>query len=135
MNHDDYLICLVDNEYFGFNLEVVQKIIECAPLTKIAGAPEYIDGAMSYEGELLKAVNLRRALGKKSSNDECQKMVVIKSHSDYYGLKVDGIDVIVPIDNQSLKSHSGKSQIGIFEVSDVIEIGGKLVSVVKNIKV
>lgn len=131
----DYLVFLVTDEYFGISLDIVIKIIENRPVTKISGDLDFVDGVINYEENLLKVINLQKALNKKETKSEYQKMVIIKKDAQYFGLKVDAIERIVSIDLQNIKSVAPKNmqKIGIFEIAGLIEIEKELVSIIKEI--
>ncbi|NWF65939.1 MAG: chemotaxis protein CheW [Campylobacterales bacterium] len=93
----DFLICKIENGYYAFKLDNIQRVIESETVQNVPNGSKYIEGLITYNKEPLEIVDMRKLLGFKSLTNELYEIFSI--------LKQDHIDWIVAlqdtIDNQT----------------------------------
>jgi len=90
----DFVICKIENGFYAFKLENIQRIIEAKELTSVSDSPVYIDGILNYEDEAIQIINLRKILGFEDYQNEIDKLFKIlkQQHIDWVDALEDSID-------------------------------------------
>ncbi len=132
----DFIICKIEDGYYAFNLDNVQRIIESKDLTNVSDSSIYIDGIMTYENQPIEIINLRRVLNFKEYKNEITKILIYKHNDNILGLIVDAIENIVHLNESEVEfMETGTRENNLIDVSRVVEIDNTLVSIVNNINI
>jgi chemotaxis signal transduction protein len=59
----EYIVFAVASNRYAVGIEAVRRIVNVPPVTPLPDAPEAIEGIFSYEGNVVKVLNLRRVSG------------------------------------------------------------------------
>ncbi len=138
----DLIVFSVDNNKYALNIENVQRIIQVVELTSIPNTHEYIDGMMSYEGNVIKVLNFRKLTGlpphedeNKAIEDSSLKLLFYENGDENFAIKVDSIDDISHVEDKDIMSSDEDSDSGEFlKLAGVIDIDNVLINIIKTIK-
>ena len=70
----DLIVFSIGTNRYALNIDNIQRIVQSIELTDIPNANEYIDGMMSYEGNVIKVLSFRKLIGLKTYQDELHDM-------------------------------------------------------------
>jgi chemotaxis signal transduction protein len=70
----DIIIFTIKENLFALNLEYTNRIIHIPEVTSVPSSHTAVDGMLSYEGEILKVVNLRKLLEVQSYENELSEL-------------------------------------------------------------
>lgn len=88
----------VDGLYLGVEVDRVQEVIRCQPMTRVPLAPAVLGGLINLRGQIVTAVDLRRRLDLSARPDDTPPMnVVIRDDDGAVSLLVDGIGDVVDV--------------------------------------
>lgn len=135
---EDYIVFTVGDNYYALGVESIQRIIQVPSVTAIPNAHPMVDGMMSYENRVIKVVSFRSMMGmepfEEHATSKSQKLLIYQIKETVFGIKVDQIEDIKNLDCSTLK-HVDKleANAGFVEMDGVVEIGDKLVNVIKSV--
>lgn len=72
----DLIVFSVGTNRYAMNIANVQRIIQATELTAIPNAHEFIDGMMSYEGNVIKVLNFRKLITLETYESELSSLFV-----------------------------------------------------------
>ncbi len=89
----------------------VREVLPLRERVVLPGTPDFIAGITNVRGEVHAVVDLQRFFGLKSSNDDRAWVVLVEAGSLVFGLLVDEIGEVLPIDLDKLQPlpHSSDS--------------------------
>lgn len=84
------LIFKLNSEYYATEIIDVERILEYSEPTKLPDTPNFVEGVINYEGNILPVVNIARRfnVAEKEKNGE-SKIIVIKDGANKVGMIVD----------------------------------------------
>ena len=135
---EDYIVFTVGDNYYALGVESIQRIIQVPAVTAIPNAHPMVEGMMSYEDRVIKVVSFRAMMGmerfEEHATSKSQKLLIYQTKEVFFGIKVDQIEDIKNLDCSTLK-HVDKleANAGFAEMDGVVEIGDKLVNVIKSV--
>lgn len=135
---EDYIVFTVGDNYYALGVESIQRIIQVPAVTAIPNAHPMVEGMMSYEDRVIKVVSFRVMMGmerfEENAGSKSQKLLIYQTKEAFFGIKVDQIEDIKNLDCSTLK-HVDKleANAGFVEMDGVVEIGDKLVNVIKSV--
>ena len=93
-----YATFYVEDMFFGIEVLKVQEVLRYQEMTRVPLAPPSIEGLINLRGQIVTAIDMRRALRLKPRNAECNPMnMVVRSEDGAVSLLVDEIgDVVEP---------------------------------------
>lgn len=139
---EDYIVFTVGTNFYALNVENVERIIQMPSMTAIPNAHPFVDGMMSYEKRITKVVNFRKMTAmdahEEDQTDEIsgksQKLLIYQTKESFFAIKVDKIDDMARIEPSMIKSVDSANSMGEFlELSGVVEMGERLVNVIKSV--
>lgn len=92
------------NEAYGVDIARVREIIALQPITRVPGAPEFVEGVLNLRGQVIPVMDLRRrfALSQAQATRETRIMVVeVGSHT--LGLVVDAVSEVLRIATETVE--------------------------------
>ncbi len=102
--HDDFLICSLDNTLFAFRSIYIKKIRPYIHITYVPGCPEYVLGVIHIRGIIESVLDLRTILDlAKKEPDTKSKIVLFKTDNLGSGFLVDSVEDIVSIPQSTIK--------------------------------
>ena len=96
-----YLIFFTDDLRLGVDAEYVVEILNTHTATYLPMMPDYICGIYNMRGQIIPIMDIRRRLGKPSSDIE-SLLVVLNYNSTQLGILVDSVEVMLDIPNASI---------------------------------
>ena len=96
-----YLIFITDDLRLGVDAEYVVEILNTHTATYLPMMPDYIRGIYNMRGQIIPIMDIRRRLGKPSSDIE-SLLVVLNYNSTQLGILVDSVEVMLDIPNASI---------------------------------
>ena len=96
-----YLIFITDDLRLGVDAEYVVEILNTHTATYLPMMPDYICGIYIMRGQIIPIMDIRRRLGKPSSDIE-SLLVVLNYNSTQLGILVDSVEVMLDIPNASI---------------------------------
>jgi len=139
---EDYIVFTVGTNFYALNVENVERIIQIPSITGIPNAHPFVDGMMSYEQRITKVVNFRKMTAMDAHEEDSvegnggksQKLLIYQSKDSFFAIKVDKIDDMARIEPSMIKPVDSANSTGVFlELSGVVEMGDKLVNVIKSV--
>ena len=91
-----YLIFITDDLRLGVNAEYVVEIMNTHTATYLPMMPDYICGIYNMRGQIIPIMDIRRRLGKPSSEAD-SLLVVLNYNGTQLGILVDGVDQMLDI--------------------------------------
>ncbi|HOK39655.1 MAG TPA: chemotaxis protein CheW [bacterium] len=89
---------LLEKEEFGFFVDSVNEIIRVPEITKVPGAPNYVNGIISLRNEILPVVDLRVFLGLATKEySDSTRIIVFTINNVKIGLIVDKVNEVIRI--------------------------------------
>ncbi|MDZ7672928.1 MAG: chemotaxis protein CheW [Halanaerobiales bacterium] len=94
------------NQAFGINVLNSREIVMESEITSIPESPDFVKGVINLREEIVPIVNLDKLFNIKLSDEniEEKKIIIIKVEETLIGLEVDGVDEIIEIENNRIKS-------------------------------
>ncbi|MEG4862602.1 MULTISPECIES: chemotaxis protein CheW [unclassified Microcoleus] len=84
-------VVLLNDEYFGINLEVVREFTDIRQVTPVPCTPDRIIGNMNLRGEILTLVDIRNVLNMSADTKSISKAIVVEIEDLVAGIIVDEI--------------------------------------------
>ena len=103
-----YLIFIVDNLKIGLDAEYVVEIMSSYTATYLPMMPGYIEGIFNMRGQIIPIMDIRLRLGK--CPYEGKSLLVVLDYNDtQLGIKVDAVELMIDIPNDSIVSIPSQS--------------------------
>ena len=100
-----WLAFRVDDEEYGVDLLQVQEIRSYETPTRIAGAPEYVNGVQDLRGDVVPIIDLRRKLGLVGKDyDAATVTIMLRLAHGVVGMVVEGVTDVVNLQPQHLRA-------------------------------
>jgi len=96
------LIFSINDEYYATNIMEVERILEYEKSTKIPDSPQFVEGVINYEGNVLPVIRLSKRFNLPLTEiQEGCKIIVAKQNNSKIGIIVDFVSEVkdVKIDN------------------------------------
>jgi purine-binding chemotaxis protein CheW len=95
---DQLVVFDVGQEAFGVDISAVQEIIRMKEVTKVPGAPSFVEGIINLRGRIIPVIDLRRRLGLPlNETDLSGRIVVVEIDSLVIGMVVDAVSEVLHI--------------------------------------
>lgn len=98
------LIFKLNNEYYATEIIDVERILEYSEPTKLPDIPNFVEGVVNYEGNILPVVNIARRFNmpEKDKNGE-SKIIVIKDGASKVGMIVDLVSEVRDVPRKNVE--------------------------------
>lgn len=99
------LIFNLNNEYYATEIIDVERILEYSQPTKLPDIPNFVEGVINYEGNILPVVNIARRfnMDEKEKNGE-SKIIVIKDGVNKVGMIVDLVSEVRDVPRKNVEN-------------------------------
>ena len=95
------------SEYYGVDIGDVREIIRMQTITRVPGAPSFVEGLINLRGRVVPVVDLRKRLNLKvSEQTKDSRVVVVDIAGQNVGVIVDGVTEVLRIPNSSVEPPS-----------------------------
>lgn len=86
----------IANEEFGLDILLVQEIIRVLPITKVPGAPEFVEGVINIRGKVIPIMDLRQRFGLAAKeHDSHTRIIVVELQALMVGFVVDAVSEVL----------------------------------------
>jgi len=103
----ELVIFFLDGERYAFNIDSVMEVVEIQSIMPVPETPDYIMGVVNLRGEILTVLDTKLRLGlRKSVINEQKRLMIIQTKEYRVGIIVDGLPVVVRLDEDRIKSES-----------------------------
>lgn len=128
---------VVDNLFFGIEVEKVQEVLRYQEMTRVPLAPPVVRGLINLRGQIVTAIDLRRRLALSERGEtELPMNVVVRSDGGAVSLLVDDIGDVVDVEDSSFETPPDtlKPDVRIL-IRGVHKLQGRLMHVLETEKV
>lgn len=108
------LIFNINNQYYATDIKDVERILGYVVPTNLPDSPKFVEGVISYEGDILPIINIARKFNLIDNEDKKNaKIIVLKECKNKIGVIV---DIVSEVRNISLRDVEEPPEI-ISEIS------------------
>lgn len=94
-------------EYYGVDIGDVREIIRMQTVTKVPGAPSYVEGVINLRGEVIPVVDLRKRLNLTVSEQTAESRIVwVTIREQDVGVIVDAVTEVLRVPLSSIEPPS-----------------------------
>lgn len=123
------LIFDVNGEHYATNIIEVERIIEYEKATKIPDSPQFVEGVINYENEILPVITLSQRFNLPSSEIKVDsKIIVTKQNDSKIGIIVDFVSEVKDVGLENIED-SPNIITGISKryIKGLIKIDGEII--------
>ncbi|MFO7710555.1 MAG: chemotaxis protein CheW [Candidatus Woesearchaeota archaeon] len=103
---------ILNQERFGLNINVIKEIIKVPDYTALPKSDPYVEGVINLRGTVISVIDLAKKLGFPSKEiDNETRIIVIERGDDYVGLRVDGVDEVLSINEEDMQKAPGTTSV------------------------
>ncbi|MGA1846606.1 chemotaxis protein CheW [Deferribacter abyssi] len=93
----------VENEIYGFYIEMVQEINRYTNITKVPKTPKFIDGIINLRGEVIPLVDIRKRFDlEPKERDEFTRLIIVNIDDLKVGFIVDSVEEVLRISKDKI---------------------------------
>ena len=123
------LIFSINNEYYATNIMEVERILEYERSTKIPDSPQFVEGVINYEGNILPVITLSKRFNLPLQEiQEGRKIIVAKQEHSKIGIIVDFVSEVKDVKIECIEdSPEIISGISRRYIKGLIKIDGRII--------
>ena len=123
------LIFSINNEYYATNIMEVERILEYESSTKIPDSPQFVEGVINYEGNILPVITLSKRFNLPLHEiQEGRKIIVAKQDHSKIGIIVDFVSEVKDVKIECIEdSPEIISGISRRYIKGLIKIDGRII--------
>jgi len=123
------LIFSINNEYYATNIMEVERILEYERSTKIPDSPQFVEGVINYEGNILPVITLSKRFNLPLQEiQEGRKIIVAKQENSKIGIIVDFVSEVKDVKIECIEdSPEIISGISRRYIKGLIKIDGRII--------
>ena len=116
-------------ETYGVDIGWVREIIALQTITRLPGAPEFVEGVINLRGHVIPVVDLRKRFGLPAETDPRRTRIMVVEVAPYtLGLVVDAVTEVLRVTEASIESASAVlSGVDVAYILGVAKLEGRLV--------
>ncbi|MGM5487484.1 MAG: chemotaxis protein CheW [Nanobdellota archaeon] len=100
----------LNNERFGLDINIIKEIIKVPQYTSLPKADPSVEGVINLRGKVIAVVDLAKKLGfPYKETDHNTRIIVIERGSEYVGLRVEGVDEVLTVNEEDMQKTPGMS--------------------------
>lgn len=112
MNEIRILVFRLNGELFATDIMEVERILGNVDTTKLPDSPDFLEGVIKYEEEVIPVINLYKKFNFANEVvDENKKIIVIKKEVGKFGVIVDDVNEVTSINEAKIDKSSSVSTI------------------------
>ncbi|MBI4312998.1 MAG: chemotaxis protein CheW [Chloroflexi bacterium] len=97
----------LEGESFGITVSAIREIIRMQAITRVPGAPDYVEGVINLRGKIIPMVDLRKRFGfAPAERTNTTRIVVVKSQGQEVGVIVDAVTEVLGIADDAVEEVS-----------------------------
>jgi purine-binding chemotaxis protein CheW len=94
----------IGQEEFGVDILKVQEINKLVQITKVPGAPEFVDGVVNLRGRIIPIIDMRTRLHlPKKEHNKDTRIIVIDLNNMTIGFIVDAVSEVLRISRETIE--------------------------------
>ncbi|MCW3984686.1 MAG: chemotaxis protein CheW [Candidatus Bathyarchaeota archaeon] len=128
----------VDDVNYGVPVEQVREVRDMQQVTRVPGAPDYVNGVTNLRGQIITVVDLRKRLGLADVHNGSEKIMIIDLEKSAVGVVVDAVTEVTTIKeadiqkNNEITSSLGDFIIGVGKQNDKLSLILDIEKIVKK---
>jgi purine-binding chemotaxis protein CheW len=105
----------VDDVNYGVPVDQVREVRDMQAVTRVPGAPEYVEGVTNLRGQIITVIDLRKRLGLADGNSKSEKIMIIDIEKSAVGVVVDTVTEVTTIKEMDIQRNlEVTAQLGDF---------------------
>ncbi|HXL02798.1 MAG TPA: chemotaxis protein CheW [Candidatus Atribacteria bacterium] len=94
-------------ETYGVDISQVEEIIRMQPITRVPGAPDFVEGVINLRGRVIPVIDLRKRF-RLPPREETKntRIVVVEVSPNTVGMIVDAVDEVLRISEEKVEAPS-----------------------------
>lgn len=118
----------VDDVNYGVPVDQVREVRDMQAVTRVPGAPEYVEGVTNLRGQIITVIDLRKRLGLADGNNSSEKIMIIDLEKSAVGVVVDTVTEVTTIKetdiqrNLEVTAQLGDFILGVGKQSDRLSL-------------
>lgn len=123
------LIFSINGEYYATDIMEVERILGYEETTKLPDSPDFVEGVINYEGNILPIISLSKKFGFAASEDNKEaKIIVTKQDGNKMGIIVDVVSEVTDVNTEDIEDAPDiASQISKRYIKGLIKIKDKII--------
>ena len=107
-DHEEQLVVFdVGKEVYGVDISRVQEIIRMQAITRVPGAPPFVEGVINLRGKIIPVIELHHRFGLASSDSgRDSRIVVVETGGHVVGMVVDSVSEVMRISTECIEPPS-----------------------------
>jgi Chemotaxis signal transduction protein len=128
----------VDDVNYGVPVDQVREVRDMQAVTRVPGAPEYVEGVTNLRGQIITVIDLRKRLGLADGNSSNEKIMIIDLEKSAVGVVVDTVTEVTTIKetdiqrNLEVTAQLGDFILGVGKQSDRLSLILDISKIVKS---
>jgi purine-binding chemotaxis protein CheW len=128
----------VDEVNYGVPVEQVREVRDMQAVTRVPGAPEYVEGVTNLRGQIITVIDLRKRLGLADGNSSNEKIMIIDLEKSAVGVVVDTVTEVTTIKetdiqrNLEVTAQLGDFILGVGKQSDRLSLILDISKIIKS---
>ena len=128
----------VDDVNYGVPVEQVREVRDMQAVTRVPGAPYYVEGVTNLRGQIITVIDLRKRLGLSDGNAANEKIMIIDLEKSAVGVVVDTVTEVTTIKetdiqkNMEITSQLGDFILGVGKQADRLSLILDISKIVKS---
>ena len=104
---EQVVVFTLGNEAYGVEIGRVQEIIHQQQVTRVPGAPHFVEGVINLRGKVIPVVELRQRFGLPSVEEAREgRIVVVDVEGHIVGMGVDGVSEVLRVSMSAVEPPS-----------------------------
>jgi purine-binding chemotaxis protein CheW len=98
-----YVIFRLEGQLYGAEVGVVREVSQLSPITRLPGAPPFVEGVIDLRGEVMPVVDIRKRVGlPERPADEETRVLILDAGDMTAALTVDGVEQVLTLDEEQI---------------------------------
>ena len=125
------------NEVYGVDISRVQEIIRMQAITRVPGAPPFVEGVINLRGKIIPVIDLHRRFGLQAAQPgKSSRIVVVETEGFVIGMIVDAVSEVLRVSPTCIEPPSPiVTGIDSDYIRGIAKIEGRLVILLRLDKV
>lgn len=104
MSEEQLVTFSLGAEEFGVDIMLVQEIIRITPITRVPGAPSFVEGVINLRGNIIPVVCLRTRFGMPPAEEgDLSRIIVLQVQTKVLGIHVDAVSEVLRLDSEAIE--------------------------------
>ncbi len=123
--HTEVVVFRLGSQEYALGIEQVGEIIDMSPLTRVAQAPDAVEGVINIRGQIVTIGSLHRRLGIESPSGTNGKIIICETPRGRMGFFVDGVSDVMAVREDEMRCDGERGEV--FSHTLCFEEGKRLV--------